>query len=130
MPFGIIAESRSSCPGFPSTETIPLFGNFGLADQIGTTDYTRPRRYRAMIEQWLDSIRVLCPECPARISSDGQAMIVRHASAVLPAEATASRVLTSSATVRWANASSAWELAQIVPEAIFYIARFVEASRI
>ena len=68
------------------TESIPLFGDFGLANQIGTTDYSRPRRFRAMVEQWLDSIRALWPECPARISSDGQSIIVKHASAVLPAE--------------------------------------------
>jgi hypothetical protein len=69
-----------------NTESIPLFGDFGLANQIGTTDYSRPRRFRAMVGQWLENIRVLWPECPARISSDGQAMIVKHAPAVIPAE--------------------------------------------
>lgn len=68
------------------TESISLFGDFGLANQIGTTDYSRPRRFRAMVEQWLDSIRALWPECPARISLDGQAIIVRHAPAVVPVE--------------------------------------------
>jgi hypothetical protein len=68
------------------SESIPLFGDFGLANQIGTTDYTRPRRFRAMVEQWLDNIRALWPECPARISSDGHAIIVRHAPAVLPVQ--------------------------------------------
>jgi hypothetical protein len=47
------------------TESIPLFGDFGLASQIGTTDYSRPRRFRAMVEQWLGAIRALWPECPA-----------------------------------------------------------------
>src|SRR5215471_2928511 len=42
------------------TESIPLFGDFGLANQIGTTEYSRPRRFRAMVEQWLDNIRRLC----------------------------------------------------------------------
>ena len=39
------------------TESIPLFGDFGLANQIGTTDYSRPRRFRAMVEQWLGASR-------------------------------------------------------------------------
>ena len=65
---------------------IPLFGDFGLANQIGTTDYSRPRRFRAMIEQWLDSIRALWPECPAWISSNGQAIVVKHACAVVPSK--------------------------------------------
>jgi hypothetical protein len=69
-----------------STESISLFGDFGLANQIGTTDYSRPRRFRAMVEQWLESIRALWSECPARISSDGPAILVKHAPAVVPAE--------------------------------------------
>jgi hypothetical protein len=73
------------------TEAVPLFGDFGLAHQIGTTDYSRPRRFRAMVAQWLDNIRALWPECPARISSDGQSILVRHAPAVLPAESVNSR---------------------------------------
>ena len=53
-------------------ESIPLFGDFGLAGQIGTTDYSRPRRFRAMVEQWLGAIRALWPECPARLSRMGR----------------------------------------------------------
>ncbi len=68
-------------------ESIPLFGDFGLANQLGTTVYSRPRRFRAMIEQWFNSIRALWPECPARISRDGQAIVVRHSPAVVPATA-------------------------------------------
>jgi len=67
------------------TEAIPLFGD-RFAHQIGTTDYSRPRRFRAMVEQWLDNIRALWPECPARISPDGQSIMVKHAPAVIPAE--------------------------------------------
>jgi hypothetical protein len=70
-------------------ESIPLFGDFGLANQIGTTDYSRPRRFRAMVEQWLGTIRALWPQCPARISVDGQSIVLKHASAVLPASAPA-----------------------------------------
>ncbi len=68
-------------------ESIPIFGAFGLVHQIGTVEYSRPRRFRAMLEQWLRTIRVMWPECPARISSDGQSLTVRHAPAILPRNA-------------------------------------------
>jgi hypothetical protein len=67
-------------------ESIPLFGDFGLAHQIGTVEYSRPRRFRAMLGQWLRTIRSLWPECPAEISRDGQSLIVDHSIAILPAE--------------------------------------------
>ena len=64
-------------------EAIPLFGPLGVVAQIGTADYTRPRRLRQRIEEWLDTIRAMWPECPARISSDGDRLIVAPACAVL-----------------------------------------------
>ncbi len=67
-------------------EKIPLFGEFGLANQLGTVEYSRPRRFRAMLEQWLRTIRAIWPECPARISSDGHSLRIDHASAVVPTE--------------------------------------------
>jgi hypothetical protein len=57
-------------------EAISLLGPQGLASQIGSIEYARPRRFREKVEQWLDSIRILWPECPARISSDGMNLIV------------------------------------------------------
>ena len=63
-------------------ESIPIFGPFGLVSQIGTVEYSRPRRFRAMLEQWLVVIRALWPECPARISSDGRSLLVDRATAV------------------------------------------------
>lgn len=65
-------------------ETIPLFGTFGLARQIGTVEYSRPRRFRQMMEQWLTMIRAVWPECPAVISKDGDALVIDHAAAILP----------------------------------------------
>jgi hypothetical protein len=70
-------------------ESIPLFGDFGLANQLGTTVYSRPRRFRAMVEQWLEAIRAPWPECPARVSADGQAIVLKHAPAVVPVSAPA-----------------------------------------
>jgi len=64
-------------------EMIPLFGPRGLASQIGSIEYTRPRRFREKLDLWLESIRVLWPECPARTSADGASLIVGRAWAVL-----------------------------------------------
>jgi hypothetical protein len=64
-------------------ELIPLFGAFGLAIQIGSIEYARPRRFREKLDQWLDTIRVLWPECPAKISGDGTSLEVNRATAVL-----------------------------------------------
>jgi hypothetical protein len=67
-------------------EMIPLFGDFGLSRQIGSVEYSRPRRFRGMLDQWLTTIRALWPECPARISSDGLSMCMMHAPAVIPTQ--------------------------------------------
>ncbi len=64
-------------------ESISLFGMYGLASQIGSIEYARPRRFREKLDGWLDSIRVLWPECPARISRDGTSLEVNRAAAVL-----------------------------------------------
>jgi hypothetical protein len=61
----------------------PGFGAYGLANQIGSIEYARPRRFREKLDAWLDSIRVLWPECPAKISNDGTSLEVNRASAVL-----------------------------------------------
>lgn len=67
-----------------SEERIPLFGDFGLAAQLGCVQYSRPRRFRAMLEQWLSTIHAAWPECPAAICPDGRSLRVAPASAVLP----------------------------------------------
>jgi hypothetical protein len=63
-------------------ERIPIFGPFGLAQQLGSVEYSRPRRFRVKLGQWLNTIRVLWPECPARITADGQTLSVDAGSAV------------------------------------------------
>jgi hypothetical protein len=35
-----------------------------------------------MLEQWLDTIRAIWPQCPARIVSNGQSIEIRNAVAV------------------------------------------------
>jgi hypothetical protein len=68
-------------------KSIPIFGEFGLANQLGSVEYSRPRRFRAMLEQWLATIRAIWPECPARVSADGERLTVAHAEAVLRTQA-------------------------------------------
>jgi hypothetical protein len=70
-----------------SEERIPLFGDFGLTAQLGSVEHSRPRRFRAMLEQWLGQVRAVWPECPAHICSDGQYLRLRPAKAVLPTTA-------------------------------------------
>jgi hypothetical protein len=64
-------------------EIIPLFGSRGLASQIGSIEYARPRRFREKLDGWLESIRRLWPKCPAMITSDGMGLVIDHAYAVL-----------------------------------------------
>ena len=63
-------------------ESIPLFGDFGLTSQIGSVEYARPRKFRERLERWLNLIRTMWPECPARISSDGCCLTLDRAIAI------------------------------------------------
>ena len=64
------------------SERVSIFGDFGLANQLGSAEYARPRRFRERLDQWLDLVRVLWPTCPARISSDGNYILIAPALAV------------------------------------------------
>ena len=63
-------------------ESIPIFGPFGLASQIGSVEYSRERRFVAMLQSWLQIIRGMWPECPARISSDRRYLVLARAQSV------------------------------------------------
>ena len=67
-------------------ERIPFFGEFGLAHQLGSVEYSRPRRFRAMLEQWLATIRVMWPECPAKMATDGRNLEISPAEGVRRAQ--------------------------------------------
>jgi hypothetical protein len=66
-------------------ESIPIFGPFGLIHQLGAGEYARPRKFREKLRQWLQTIRLVWPDCPAQISADGGYFSVDHATAVCPA---------------------------------------------
>jgi hypothetical protein len=69
-----------------SQERLPIFGGFGLAAQLGSADYARPRKFRERLDRWLDLIRSLWPDCPAQISSDGDYILIRPAMALAAAK--------------------------------------------
>jgi len=59
---------------------IPLFGPQGLEAQLGASTYSRNKRFRQTLRQWLMRIKLFWPECPAEPSHDGKFLIVRSSS--------------------------------------------------
>ena len=66
---------------------MPLFGSYGLANQLGVQVFTRERKFRERINSWLKLVRLYWPECPAQVSSNGAFLEVDYASAILPRNA-------------------------------------------
>jgi hypothetical protein len=63
-------------------ERIPIFGGFGLAAQLGSVEYARPRKFRERLERWLELVQTLWPACPARIAAAGDAILIQPATPV------------------------------------------------
>jgi hypothetical protein len=63
-------------------ERVPLFGEFGLVRQLGVAEYNRPRKFRERLEEWLDLVKVMWPECPARLSEDGDRLVLKAGRAI------------------------------------------------
>jgi hypothetical protein len=63
-------------------QRIPIFGDFGLAAQLGSSDYARPRKFRERLERWLDLVRSLWPDCPVQIAGCGDYIAIHPAMAV------------------------------------------------
>jgi hypothetical protein len=64
-------------------ERIPIFGEYGLAAQLGSVDYARPRKFRERLDRWLELVQTLWPACPARITADGDTILIQPASALV-----------------------------------------------
>lgn len=64
-------------------ERVPLFGAFGLASQLGSGVYTRPRKFREKLEGWLCLVRAMWPTCPATVDHDGDGLLIGPSTAVL-----------------------------------------------
>jgi hypothetical protein len=58
-------------------QTIPLFGPHGLQAQLGCTEYSRPRRFRAMLMYWMAAIAQVCPKVRRMVQVAGQFLDLR-----------------------------------------------------
>jgi hypothetical protein len=65
-------------------DAIPIFGEYGLAAQLGNAEYARPRKFREKLEQWLHAIHAMWPECPALIQASGTHLLVKKAASIRP----------------------------------------------
>jgi len=63
-------------------ERIPLFGEAGLVHQLGTPEYTRERRFRQRVSQWVSIVRALWPQCPAALAEDKDHLLIRPSRAI------------------------------------------------
>jgi hypothetical protein len=63
-------------------ERVPLFGQFELVSQLGSTEYAGPRKFREKLEGWLQLVRAMWPQCPASLDKDGTSLILDHATAM------------------------------------------------
>ena len=66
------------------TESVPLFGAFGLASQLGVVEYSRDRNFRKRLSEWLRLVHLYWPECPAELTYDGLALRVSQANGITP----------------------------------------------
>lgn len=61
--------------------SIPLVAEWGLNEQLGSSEYTHPRFFRAKVRAWLRQVKALWPECPALITPDGFRMQINSSRA-------------------------------------------------
>jgi hypothetical protein len=66
---------------------IPLFTPGGLADQLGSIEYSADCFFRRKLSHWLGQVKKLWPDCPDQISRDGQSLLL-FASKKVPAIST------------------------------------------
>ena len=88
------------CFSAKRTQTIPLFGAYGLAAQLGVFEYTRDRNFRKRLKQWLRTVLLYWPGCPAKLSEDGTGLLVGPARAICSAELQITRAPSRSETIR------------------------------
>lgn len=72
---------------------IPLFGQDGLISQLGVAGYKHRFKFRQQIRKWLERARTFWPACPARLSEDGDYLLIDHAAAIAPAQANPPRLI-------------------------------------
>jgi Plasmid encoded RepA protein len=60
---------------------IPLTGPSGLSQQLGTSEYSRDRRFRGKLLSWLRQIKTFWPACPATISACRRFLVIQSSKA-------------------------------------------------
>src|SRR5262249_29149488 len=45
-------------------------------------EYARPRKFREKLHQWLKTIRLVWPECPAQITAEGETLSINPAKSI------------------------------------------------
>jgi hypothetical protein len=70
------------CFSVKGEEAVPLSGGSGLSAHLENVEYARPRKFREKLDEWLGVIKAMWPECPARITPDGQSLVIEPAAAL------------------------------------------------
>jgi hypothetical protein len=70
------------CYNAKRTEAVPLYGASGLCYQLGVGEYSRARNFRKRVRAWLETVRLHWPDCPARISADGETLTIGPATPI------------------------------------------------
>ena len=68
--------------GRSTVQRVPLHGEGGLMGQVGCSDYGRPRDFVRTVKRWLGTVKQLWPACPAQLTADGDALMVRPAQVI------------------------------------------------
>jgi Plasmid encoded RepA protein len=58
------------------TQRVPVGGLHGLAFQLGSDPYGRPRDFERTLRKWLERIRAVWPECSAQIEENGRTLLI------------------------------------------------------
>jgi hypothetical protein len=56
---------------------VPLFGSGGLTSQLGAGEYSSRRFFRRKLCAWLRRVTALWPQCNARLSDDGNFLLIQ-----------------------------------------------------
>ena len=75
------------CKTVKDFTAVPLFGPQGLKGQLGVEGYAQKFHFRMVVKRWIDETRQYWPECPARVSRDGDHLELEHRLGIVPRQA-------------------------------------------
>jgi hypothetical protein len=62
--------------GVRQTQRIPVGGPSGLSVQLGSVPYDRSRDFERTLARWIKRIRMVWPDCPAKLEKSGRTLII------------------------------------------------------